>query len=78
MTKMAYESARQAPRSPHRRRRRRRRRNSHYGVLFALIILIIAVIFFGVRAVRSIVGNVVSSNNVLVYQVGNNKIDIML
>lgn len=71
MTKMAYESARQAPRSPHRRRRRRRRRNSHYGVLFALIILIIAVIFFGVRAVRSIVGNVVSSNNVLVYQVGN-------
>ena len=45
MTKMAYESARQAPRSPHRRRRRRRRRNSHYGVLFALIILIIAVIF---------------------------------
>ena len=71
MTKMAYESARQAPRSPHRRRRRRRRRNSHYGVLFALIILIIAVIFFGVRAIRSIVGNVVSSNNVLVYQVGN-------
>ena len=68
---MAYESARQAPRSPHRRGRRRRRRNSHYGVLFALIILIIAVIFFGVRAVRSIVGNVVSSNNVLVYQVGN-------
>ena len=56
MTKMAYESARQAPRSPH--RRRRRRRNSHYGVLFALIILIIAVIFFGVRAIRSIVGNV--------------------
>ena len=53
MTKMAYESARQAPRSPHRRGRRRRRRNSHYGVLFALIILIIAVIFFGVRAVRS-------------------------
>ena len=49
MTKMAYESARQAPRSPHRRRRRRRRRNSHYGVLFALIILIIAVIFFGVK-----------------------------
>ena len=42
-----------------------------YGVLFALIILIIAVIFFGVRAIRSIVGNVVSSNNVLVYQVGN-------
>ena len=71
MTKMAYESARQAPRSPHRRGRRRRRRNSHYGVLFALIILIIAVIFFGVRAIRSIVGNVVSSNNVLVYQVGN-------
>lgn len=71
MTKMAYESARQAPRSPQRRRRRRRRRNSHYGVLFALIILIIAVIFFGVRAIRSIVGNVVSSNNVLVYQVGN-------
>ena len=71
MTKMAYESARQAPRSPHRRRRRRRRRNSHYGVLFALIILIIAVIFFGVRAIHSIVGSVVSSNNVLVYQVGN-------
>ena len=71
MKKMAYESARQAPRSPHRRRRRRRRRNSHYGVLFALIILIIAVIFFGVRAIRSVVGNVVSSNNVLVYQVGN-------
>lgn len=70
---MAYESARQAPRSPHRRGRRRRRRNSHYGVLFALIILIIAVIFFGVRAVRSIVGNVVSSNNVLVYQVGKHE-----